>query len=186
MLLEKIVKLSLVSCCLATFSQSASSAIPDTSGSIKFTGTLFANGCTVATPNVTVRVPISLVGDYSSAGTAGPTSTASDGSVSLTNCPQGITVAFTVTGTPDSTNPALFQVKTGVGQATGVGLKLQMDSETGSISPNGSTSYYPTTDLGGSLGYGLKKNFRVTPVSTAATVTAGKLDTSLTFTLAYK
>lgn len=155
-------------------------------GTINVTGTVYESGCTVTASNVTVRVPTSFVADYAAAATSGPTSDASDGTVALTGCPAGMTVAFTIKGTPDTITPALFQVTPGTGQATGVGLQLKMDSETAAIAPAGTTGYYSTTDQGGATGFGVTKHFRVTPVSTMAAVTAGKLDTSLTFDLVYK
>lgn len=186
MLIKRLAKLSLVVCGVGMNAGASIAAVTSTSGSINITGNVYANGCTVATPSVTVRVPMSMVADYTAVGTSGETSSASDGEVSLTNCPQGMSVAFTVNGQADTTDPTLFQVTPGTGKATGVGLKLQMDSETSSIVPNSTTEYYSTTDQGGTNGYGLVKHFRVTPVSTATAVTAGLLDTNLTFTVSYK
>lgn len=151
-------------------------------GTVKITGTIYTTACTITTPDISIYVPTSFQGDYTAAGVSGAPSDASEGALSLTNCPaDDVAIAVTVIGDADATDTSLFKVSTGT--ATGVGLKLTFDGV--DVTPGSFTSnYYPVEDLG-TNGYGWTKYFQVTPVATG-TVVAGTLDASLTYTLAYQ
>lgn len=156
-------------------------------GTLTITGTVSAAGCTInaGTTDITIAVPASFVSDYTSVGQEGSASDATEGTLSLTACPAADTaVAVTVTGTADDDNTSLFKLgsDTDSGGAGGIGLKLTLGGD--AITPNTATEYYAVSDLGDGT-YGWSKDFVVTPVTTSATVTAGTLDTSLTYTLAY-
>lgn len=154
-------------------------------GTINITGTISAAGCTInaGTSDIALHIPASFIADYTAAGQEGTSSDA--GALSLTACPSADTsVAITVSGTADDIDSSLFKLgnDSASGGASGIGLKLVLGGD--NITPNTATQYYAVADLGDGT-YGWSKDFVVTPVSTSATVTAGTLDTSVTYSLAY-
>ena len=114
------------------------------------------------------------------------------GSLGLTSCPVGITVAYQFDGVPDADVPELFKVTDGVGQATGLAFKIELGnaSTKTQMIPNTASSYYATTIVNTSISSLGSKNVYMSLIATGAKTNftgsvAGVLDTSMTYTILY-
>jgi len=143
-------------------------------GTLNVTGTVLDKGCTINAKDFVIQLPPVVNTAFTAAGDMGEKSTAVP--FTLTGCPTGRTMSFIVTGTVGS-NANTFKIDAGTNKATGVDLILY--NGTGMIRPN----FNHTLTLDSSGNY--TSTFSALLRSNVAAVTAGAVDTVVTYTLAY-
>lgn len=148
-------------------------------GTLNITGKIIDKGCTfdAAAKDLVIELkPVALT-SFTTAGDMGPKSDPVD--FKLTGCPLNSTLSLTVQGTTGA-NALVFATATGTTNATGFDFFLYGPTAAGTIlRPN--TAVTLTPDASGNYSGALYAQIR----AKVAAPTAGKLDTTLTYTLAY-
>lgn len=171
---------------LASLISTSAGALAADSGTVTMTANVYTSACTLTTADATLTIPDSKTSDY----VKGATSTTSNlGAVEFT-CPVG-GVTLSVEGTPDSTDPTLFEVTPGTGRATGVALKITAQNTTGAgagteyvMEPNiENSNVFASADGTSATAFNLA--FHAQAVAVEDTVLGGDLSTTLTWTAHY-
>ncbi|WP_432700272.1 fimbrial protein [Kluyvera cryocrescens] len=148
-------------------------------GTLNITGKIIDKGCTfdAAAKDLVIQLkPVALT-SFTAVGDLGPKSDPVD--FKLTGCPLNTTLSLTVQGTAGAL-PTTFATATGTTNTTGIDFILFGPvSASVPIKPNAAITLTP--DASGNYSGALYAQIR----SKVATPTAGKIDTTLTYTLAY-
>ena len=148
-------------------------------GTLNITGKIIDKGCTfdAAAKDLVIQLkPVALT-SFTAVGDLGPKSDPVD--FKLTGCPLNSTLTLTVQGTAGA-SAFMFATATGTTNTTGFDFILYGPaSATAPIRPN--TAVTLTPDASGNYSGALYAQIR----SKVAAPTAGKIDTTLTYTLAY-
>lgn len=156
------------------FANAASVAASYPSGTLNVTGTILEKACTWSTKDFVIQFPPTQSTAFTAVGDTGPKSELV--TFTLTGCPTTGQALITVAGTAGA-NVNTFKVDTGTGKATGVDFYLYTGGSL--FRPNNPT----VINIDSSGNY--SSNMAVQLRANAATVTAGALDTTLTYTIAY-
>ncbi len=155
-------------------------------GSSQMTSTTFTNssinvqvsGCTVTQNNITVLLNKIKTSDLSAIGS---TVAPSAFNIPLT-CDPGINVAYEIDGTPDASNaPGVLANQTGSGMATGVGVQVLQGSNPITLGTL-SAIYITTTTSAQQVNIPMTARY----YKSNATVTAGNVSSTATFTMNYQ
>ncbi|MCW6025649.1 type 1 fimbrial protein [Serratia marcescens] len=147
-------------------------------GTVKFTGNITADACTVDTASKNQTVVLGDVATTSFAA-AGDKSSPTPFQIKLTNCPANVDhVQVKFDGTSDAVNSDLLKLDAGQ-TATNVGIEIA-DSTATAIPLHTASPSYPVTDGTATL------NFVGRYVSTAASVGAGSANGTSQFTINYQ
>lgn len=156
------------------FANAASVAASYPSGTLNVTGTILEKACTWSTKDFVIQFPPTQTTAFTAVGDMGPKSDPVN--FTLTGCPTTGATSLTVTGTAGTT-AATFKVDAGTGKASGVDFILYNGISI--LRPNFASTI--SVDTSGNYSSSLTAQLR----TNAATVTAGALDTTLTYTIAY-
>lgn len=143
-------------------------------GTITFTGNISDTSCTISTSDVTVDFGTIAASSFAAKGdTVGGRSF----QLTLTNCPyESATVRFDGNADPEG---KLFQIDSGTGKASAVGIALY-DANNQQVLPNTPSSAYVLSKTAANT-----LNFSAKLQSTAATVTSGDISATSNFTIVY-
>lgn len=156
------------------FANAAPVAASYPSGTLNVTGTILEKACTWSTKDFVIQFPPTQSTAFTAVGDLGPKSELVN--FTLTGCPTTGQATITVAGTAGALATS-FKVDPGTGKATGVDFILYTGGSL--FRPN-----FPTViNIDSSGNY--NSNMSVQLRANATTVTAGALDTTLTYTIAY-
>lgn len=131
--------------------------------------------CTLTTPVVDVKMPTKFKSVFTGTGTTSETENFSIGA----SCDSGIMPTITFSGQTSTMGTDVFAINTGDGQATGLGIQLLHE---GNIINQNEAIEVGTTDSDGEVQFPFGARY----VQTENTVTAGNVNSTITFTLNYK
>lgn len=173
--LGTILSLLIISSAQTHAATVTSPAVP--TGTLNIAGKILDKGCDFITKNFIIQLTPVVISSFTAAGDTGPKSDPVD--FKLTGCPANTTLTLTVQGTAGA-SPATFATATESSNATGFDFILfGPSSATAIIRPNYAITLTP--DASGNYSGILSAQLR----SKVAVPTAGKIDTTLTYTLAY-
>lgn len=156
----------------------ASVASPDMpTGTVNIAGKIIDKGCTIEAKDLVIQLTPVVISSFTAVGDLGPKSDPVD--FKLTGCPANVTTTLTVQGTQGAT---LITFATAAESTNAKGLDFILygpDSATSFIRAN--TAVTLTPDTSGNYNGKIYAQLR----SNTATPTTGKIDTTLTYTLAY-
>lgn len=176
---KKIVFSScLLSLTLITNSNAALVTSPDMpTGTVNIAGKIIDKGCTFEAKDLVIQLTPVVISSFTAAGDTGPKSDPVD--FKLTGCPANATLSLTIQGTVGA-SASTFAIATESTNATGFDFILYGPASTTAIMrPN--TAINLTPDASGNYNGTFGAQLR----SKVAAPTAGKIDTTLTYTLAY-
>ena len=156
------------------FANAASVAASYPSGTLNVTGTILEKACTWSTKDFVIQFPPTQSTAFTAVGDMGPKSDLVN--FTLTGCPTTGQATITVAGTAGA-NANTFKIDTGTGKATGVDFYLYSGGSLFRANNPAVISVDSSGNYSSSMAVQLRAN--------AATVTAGSLDTTLTYTIAY-
>lgn len=177
-----IQKITIGSCLLISALTTNSNAAVVTSpamptGTLNIAGKIIDKGCTFEAKDLVIQLKPVVISSFTAAGDTGPKSDPVD--FKLTGCPLNSTLTMTVQGTAGA-SALVFATATDSTNATGFDFFLYgPTSTTTPIRPN--TAVTLTPDASGNYRGELYAQIR----AKVAAPTAGKIDTTLTYTLAY-
>jgi type 1 fimbria pilin len=146
-------------------------------GTVSIAGKILDKGCTFEAKDLVIQLTPVVISSFTAVGDMGPKSDPVN--FNLTGCPANTALTFTVQGTKGA-NTLVFATATDSTNATGLDFFLYGPAtETSYIRPNMAQTLTP--DSSGNFSGKIYAQLR----SNTATVTAGKIDTTLTYTLAY-
>lgn len=183
-MMKKVLVLAFITGSLTAtaFAEEAAKVDPlDVSGgTITFNGEITNGACAISSEDSNQTVTLDTVpsSTFTAADQLG--NAVKPFTIKLVNCDTSTykTVAVTFSGTSDATTPTLLANQAGVGGAKNVGLQL-FDSKSQPLALNTATSAFDLSTADTTL------NFSVDYKSTAATVTAGKVQSVADFKLTY-
>ena len=159
-----------------TYAATVAEAIMPT-GTLNISGKILDKGCTLEAKDLVIQLKPVVATAFTAIGDLGPKSDPVN--FNLTGCPANSTLTFTVAGTR---GVAVMTFATATESTNSSGLDFILygpTSPTGYIFPN--TPISLTTDSSGNYAGTISAQLR----SNVAAPTAGKVDTTLTYTLAY-
>ncbi|EDV0263700.1 type 1 fimbrial protein [Salmonella enterica subsp. salamae] len=173
-----VISSCLLNLALITNSNAAAVSSPDMpTGTVNIAGKIIDKGCTFEAKDLIIQLTPVAISSFTAAGDTGPKSDPVD--FKLTGCPANSTLSLTVQGTVGA-SPLTFATATESTNATGFDFILYGPSTvTSFVRPN--TAINLTPDASGNYSGTFSAQLR----STVAAPTAGKIDTTLTYTLAY-
>ena len=145
-------------------------------GTLTINGKILDKGCTFEAKDMVIQLAPVEVKKFTASGDLGPKSDAVN--FNLTGCPANSTLTFTVAGTA-GVQTSSFAITSGATNATGFDILLYGPNADASLIPNIAKTL--TTDSSGNYSGALTA--QITSNTTATT--AGIVDTTLTYTLAY-
>ncbi|HEP1894422.1 TPA: type 1 fimbrial protein [Kluyvera cryocrescens] len=175
-------KITIGSCLLISALTTNSNAAVVTSpamptGTLNIAGKIIDKGCTFEAKDFVIQLTPVVISTFTAVGDQGPKSDPVD--FKLTGCPANTPLTFTIQGATGA-SATLFATATESTNATGFDFVLYGPSTTTSpIRPNIAVTLTP--DASGNYNGTLSAQLR----SKVAAPTAGKIDTTLTYTLAY-
>lgn len=170
-----IVSLLMMSSVQTNAATIAGAAMP--SGTLNISGKILDKGCTLEAKDLIIQLKPVVATEFTAIADLGPKSDPVN--FNLTGCPANSTLSFTVAGTRGT---AIMTFATATESTNSTGLDFILygpTSPTGYIFPN--TPISLTTDSSGNYTGTISAQLR----SNVAAPTAGKVDTTLTYTLAY-
>ncbi len=156
----------------------ASVASPDMpTGTVNIAGKIIDKGCTIEAKDLIIQLTPVVISSFTAAGDTGPKSDPVD--FKLTGCPANSTMSLTVQGAQGATALTFATAKEST-NATGFDFILYgLSATTTVLRPN--TAVVLTPDASGNYTGTISAQLR----TNVAAPTAGKIDTTLTYTLAY-
>ncbi|EOV9015133.1 fimbrial protein [Cronobacter muytjensii] len=150
-------------------------------GQVNFTGEILDSACEVVNSlSSPLQVDLGKISKTVFSG-VGSTATPTSFALQLKNCPAAVTAAsVTFGGSASTDNDKVLALSSGTGVASGVGIQL--------LDASGSPLDLYTASSEYTLKSGTETNdlaFGARYIQTAATVTAGKADSTSTFTVTY-
>lgn len=146
-------------------------------GTLNIAGKIIDKGCTFEAKDLVIQLTPVVISSFTATGDTGPKSDPVD--FKLTGCPANTPLTFTVQGTAGA-NSIVFATATDSTNATGFDFFLYgPTSDTAYIRPNAAVTLTP--DSSGNYSGTISAQLR----TKVAAPTAGKIDTTLTYTLAY-
>jgi len=165
---------SVVQCALLAGLMVTGSALADT-GTIRFQGTINGPTCSLSTSNITI--PIGAVNKSAFTGIGSVSSYSPNVALVSAGCNASL-VSMTFTGTAAPGNANLFAV---TGGAAGVGIQLARSNSSTYAVPNSTTAPITFTPAVSGAGY----SFAARYVQTAATITTGPANATITVLITY-
>lgn len=149
-------------------------------GTVRFTGNITDQTCTVASGSQNLNVVLGSVAKSALNGSAGLRAAPTKFTLSLTGCPETVTGAnVKFDGTSDPVNQSLLALDSGTGVASGVGIQI--------ADKNGTAIPLHTASPDYALATGANTlDFIARYVSTGSAVTTGTANGTSEFTINYK
>ncbi|MDZ4034389.1 fimbrial protein [Kluyvera ascorbata] len=173
------MKKTMLSACFMVMASVAGN-VQAADGTIKFTGSITDQTCTVDSVSQNLNVDLGNVAQTALDGAPGMKASPARFTLNLTGCPDTVTGAnVKFDGTSDGTNQNLLALDSGTGIATGVGIEIA-DKNGTAIPLHSASADYSLTEGANML------DFVARYVSTGTAVTTGTANGTSQFTINYK